>query len=92
MDLRLLWYTPLSYVEKDIEAQKTKTQEASDELKDASNSYEMTPFNGITFFLEGTKGRIKIFIPFFLPLSPQRKHPISRPKLGVKLGTSCLIT
>ncbi len=48
MDLRLLWYTPLSYVEKDIEAQKTKTQEASDELKEASNSYEMTPFNGMS--------------------------------------------
>ena len=48
MDLRLLWYTPLSYVEKDIEAQKTKTQEASNELKEASNSYEMTPFNGMS--------------------------------------------
>ena len=48
MDLRLLWCTPLSYVEKDIEAQKTKTQEASDELKEASNSYEMTPFNGMS--------------------------------------------
>ena len=48
MDLRLLWYTPLLYVKKDIEAQKTKTQEASDELKEASNSYEMTPFNGMS--------------------------------------------
>ena len=52
MDLRLLWYTPLSYVEKDIEAQKMKTQEASDELKEASNSYEKTPFNGMSAVLE----------------------------------------
>lgn len=48
MDLRLLWHKPLSFVEKDIETQQKKTQEASDELKEVSNSYEMTPFNGMT--------------------------------------------
>ena len=48
MDLRLLWHTPLSYVREDIETQHKKTQEASDELKEASNSYEMTPFNGMS--------------------------------------------
>ncbi len=48
MDLRLLWHTPLSYVREDIETQQKKTQEASDELKEASNSYEMTPFNGMS--------------------------------------------
>ena len=48
MDLRCLWYKPLSYVDKDIEAQQKKTQEASDELREASNSYEMTPFNGMS--------------------------------------------
>ncbi|MDE6532140.1 MAG: hypothetical protein K2M27_01240 [Muribaculaceae bacterium] len=48
MDLRLLWYTPLSYADKEIEAQQKKTQAASDELKEASNSYEMTPFNGMS--------------------------------------------
>ena len=32
----------------DIEAQQKKTHVASDELKEASNSYEMTPFNGIS--------------------------------------------
>ena len=48
MDLRLLWYKPLSYMREDIEPQQKKTQEASDELKEASNSYEMTPFNGMS--------------------------------------------
>lgn len=48
MDLRLLWHKSLSFVEKDIETQQKKTQEASGELKEASNSYEMTPFNGMT--------------------------------------------
>ena len=33
---------------EDIETQQKKTQEASDELKEASNSYEMTPFNGMS--------------------------------------------
>ena len=47
-DLRFLWDKPLSYVDKDIEDQQKKTQAASDELKEASNSYEMTPFNGIS--------------------------------------------
>ena len=48
MDLRLLCYTPLSYVREDIVTEQKKTQEASDELKEASNSYEMTPFNGLS--------------------------------------------
>lgn len=49
-DLRFLWEKPLSYADMDIEAQqkKTQTQTASDELKEASNSYEMTPFNGMS--------------------------------------------
>ncbi|MDE7420837.1 MAG: hypothetical protein K2N35_11580, partial [Muribaculaceae bacterium] len=47
-DLRFLWDKPLSYADKDIEAQQNKTQAASDELKEASNSYEMTPFNGMS--------------------------------------------
>lgn len=47
-DLRFLWEKPLSYADKDIEAQQKKTQAASDELKEASNSYEMTPFNGMS--------------------------------------------
>ena len=47
-DLRFLWDKPLSYADKDIEAQQKKTQVASDELKEASNSYEMTPFNGMS--------------------------------------------
>lgn len=46
-DLRFLWDKPLSYADKDIDAQQKKTQAASDELKEASNSYEMTPFNGM---------------------------------------------
>ncbi|MBD5359050.1 MAG: hypothetical protein HDR88_19005 [Bacteroides sp.] len=47
-DLRFLWDKPLSYADKDIDAQQKKTQAASDELKEASNSYEMTPFNGMS--------------------------------------------
>lgn len=47
-DLRFLWDKPLSYADKDIQAQQKKTQAASDELKEASNSYEMTPFNGMS--------------------------------------------
>lgn len=47
-DLRLLWDKPLSYANTDIEAQQKKTQAASDELNEASNSYEMTPFNGMS--------------------------------------------
>ena len=47
-DLRFLWDKPLSYADKDIGAQQKKTQEASDELKESSNSYEMTTFNGMS--------------------------------------------
>ncbi len=32
----------------DIEDQQKKTQASSDELKEASNSYEMTTFNGMS--------------------------------------------
>lgn len=48
IDLKRLWNSPLSYVEKAIKDQKEKTYEASDELREASNSYEMTPFNGMS--------------------------------------------
>lgn len=44
----MLWDKQLSYANMDIEAQQKKTQAASDELKEASNSYEMTPFNGMS--------------------------------------------
>ena len=47
-NLRLLWDKQLSCADMDIEAQQKKTQAASDELKEASNSYEMTPFNGMS--------------------------------------------
>ncbi len=47
-DLRWLWHQPLSFVEHDIRSQQEKTQEAWEELKEASNSYEMTPFNGMS--------------------------------------------
>ncbi len=47
-NLRFLWDKPLSYADKDIEAQQKKTQASNDELKEASNSYEMTPFNGMS--------------------------------------------
>lgn len=47
-DLKVLWHKPLSYADTDIETQQKKTQAASDELKEASNSYEMTPFNGMS--------------------------------------------
>ena len=47
-DLRFLWDKPLSYADKDIEVQQKITQAASDELKEVSNSYEMTPFNGMS--------------------------------------------
>ena len=46
-DLRLLWNKPLPDADKDIDTQKKKTQAASDELKEASNSYEMMLFNGM---------------------------------------------
>ncbi|MBD5583800.1 MAG: hypothetical protein HDQ88_01835 [Clostridia bacterium] len=38
----------MSNVDNNIEVQQKKTQAASDELKEASNSYEMTPFNGMS--------------------------------------------
>ncbi len=47
-DLYSLWTQPLSYINKEIEIQHQKTIEASDEHKEASNSYEMTPFNGMS--------------------------------------------
>ena len=47
-NLRLLWDKQLSYADMDIEAQQKNTQGASDELKEAFNSYEMTPFNGMS--------------------------------------------
>lgn len=47
-DLRDLWHTSLSYLKNDIEDQLKKTQEANDEYKEASNSFEMTPFNGMS--------------------------------------------
>lgn len=47
-DLRVLWDKPLSYADTDIETQQKKTQAASDELKEVSNSYEMPPFNSMS--------------------------------------------
>lgn len=47
-DLRLLWHRPISIIDKEIDTQKKNTQEASDELKDASKSFELAPFNGTT--------------------------------------------
>ena len=47
-NLRLLWDKKLSYADTDIKAQQKKTQVTSDELKEVSNSYEMTPFNGMS--------------------------------------------
>ena len=47
-NLRLLWDKQLSHADMDIEAQQKNTQAASDELKEASNSYDMTPFNGMS--------------------------------------------
>lgn len=44
--LRLLWHKPISFLDKEIYTQKKNTQDASDELKDASKSFELTPFNG----------------------------------------------
>ena len=41
-DLRFLLEKPLSYADKDIEAQQKKTQEAIDELKEASNLQHLT--------------------------------------------------
>ena len=39
-----------------------------------------------SFFLEGTKGRIKIFIPFFSPFKPPNKSPNLTPRTGCKIG------
>lgn len=47
-DLRWLWHQPLLFIKDDIRIQQEKTQEAWEELKEASNSYEMTPFNGMS--------------------------------------------
>ena len=47
-DLRLLWHKPISFLDKEIDTQKKNTQDASEELKDASKSFELTPFNGTT--------------------------------------------
>ena len=46
-DLRLLWHKPISIIGKEIDTQKKNTQDANDELKDASKSFELTPFMGL---------------------------------------------
>ena len=40
------WNHDIKSLEAENEYQHKKTQEASDELREISNSYEMTPFNG----------------------------------------------
>ena len=47
LEVRLLWDFELLYIEKEIDKQLKKTRKASDELIEVSNSYEMTPFNGM---------------------------------------------
>ncbi|SEG01825.1 hypothetical protein [Parabacteroides chinchillae] len=44
--LSSLWNTDIAIVEKQIEQQQCKLRDINDELREASNSYEMTPFNG----------------------------------------------
>lgn len=46
IDIPRYWNHDLKSLEAEIEYQHQKTQEASDELREISNSYEMTPFNG----------------------------------------------
>lgn len=46
INLGYLWYGPLEMLDMQIKTQFAKTRSVSDELREASNSYEMTPFNG----------------------------------------------
>ena len=45
IEVSYLWDADLLSLDKEIEKQFKKTRKASDELKEVSNSYEMTPFN-----------------------------------------------
>ena len=47
LEVRHLWDSELLYIEKEIDKQLKKTRQASDELREVTNSYEMTPFNGM---------------------------------------------
>lgn len=44
--LSSLWNTDIAMLEKQIKQQQCKLRDINDELREASNSYEMTPFNG----------------------------------------------
>ena len=46
--MRHIWDSELLYLEKEIDKQLKKTRQASVELREVSNSYEMTPFNGMS--------------------------------------------
>ena len=48
LEVRNLWKYDLLSLEKEIDSQLKKTREARDELREVSNSYEMTPFNGMS--------------------------------------------
>ena len=48
LEVRHLWDSELSYIEKEIDKQLKKTRQASEELREVSNSYKMTPFNGMS--------------------------------------------
>ena len=47
MEVSHLWDADLLSLDKEIDKQFKKTREASKELREVSNSYEMTPFNGM---------------------------------------------
>ena len=48
LEVRHIWDSELLYIEKEIDKQLKNTRQASDELREVSNSYEMTPFNGMS--------------------------------------------
>ena len=48
LEVRHIWDSELLYIEKEIDKQLKKTRQASEELREVSNSYEMTPFNGMS--------------------------------------------
>ena len=47
MEVSHIWDTDLLTLDKEIDKQLKKTRKASDEVREVSNSYEMTPFNGM---------------------------------------------
>lgn len=48
LEVRHIWDSELLYIEKEIDKQFKNTRQANDELREVSNSYEMTPFNGMS--------------------------------------------